>query len=224
MNRLLGKLTYANVISTLCLVLLVGGSTAFAASQLGKESVGSNQLKKEAVTPAKLSKNAKKTLTGPQGPTGATGARGADGPQGPQGLQGIPGVTNQEPLVIDAKGGPLTVSTTEAKEIPLTGTVNWSSGTAIGLLLAEPNGHLVSTAGECQFRVEIRDHGKTIASTFFGSKSTTGESLSYSAYSTLGFDGLNNNQEITAFVSQSSAECTTGTELESIRIVAVPLG
>jgi hypothetical protein len=29
MNRIRGKLTYANVISTLCLVLLIGGGTAY---------------------------------------------------------------------------------------------------------------------------------------------------------------------------------------------------
>ena len=88
MHRVRGKLTYSNVISTLCLVLLLGGGTAYAASHLGKESVGTRQLKKEAVTPAKLSKKAKVTLTGPAGPTGARGADGQPGPQGPQGAQG----------------------------------------------------------------------------------------------------------------------------------------
>ncbi|HTR74661.1 MAG TPA: hypothetical protein VMH33_05315 [Solirubrobacterales bacterium] len=58
MRRLRGKLTYSNVISTVCLFLLIGGGTAFAASQLGKNSVGSKQLKKNAVTAAKIKKNA----------------------------------------------------------------------------------------------------------------------------------------------------------------------
>jgi hypothetical protein len=85
MNRLRSKLTYANVISTFCLVLLLGGGTAWAASQLGKESVGTKQLKKEAVTPAKLSKASKAALTGPAGP------RGNVGPQGTPGTKGDPG-------------------------------------------------------------------------------------------------------------------------------------
>lgn len=88
MNSLRAKLTYSNVISTLCLVLLFGGGTAFAATQLGKESVGARQLKKEAVTPAKLSKASKATLTGPPGPTGAPGAAGAQGPKGDTGVKG----------------------------------------------------------------------------------------------------------------------------------------
>ena len=37
MKKLRGKLTYANVVSTLCLFLLVGGASAFAAGQLAKE-------------------------------------------------------------------------------------------------------------------------------------------------------------------------------------------
>jgi hypothetical protein len=85
MNRVREKLTYSNVISTLCLFLLLGGGTAFAASQLEKESVGTNQLKKGAVTPSKLSKASKETLTGRRGATGA------QGPQGPQGAPAVPG-------------------------------------------------------------------------------------------------------------------------------------
>lgn len=58
MNRLRSKLTYSNVISTLCLFLLLGGGTAFAANQLAKKSVGTKQLKNNAVTAAKIKKNA----------------------------------------------------------------------------------------------------------------------------------------------------------------------
>lgn len=86
MHRIRSKLTYSNVISTLCLVLLVGGGTAYAASQaLPTNSVGAKQLKKEAVTPAKLSKAAKSTLTGPKGATGAQGIQGVQGKPGEPG-------------------------------------------------------------------------------------------------------------------------------------------
>jgi hypothetical protein len=92
MKRLSGKLSYANVISTLCLVLLVGGGTAYAATEmLPKNSVGTKQLAKEAVTPAKLSKASKATLKGPAGAQGATGATGATGAQGPKGDTGLTG-------------------------------------------------------------------------------------------------------------------------------------
>ena len=47
------RLTYSNVVSTLCLFLLLGGGAAYAASHLGKNSVGSKQLKKNAVITTK---------------------------------------------------------------------------------------------------------------------------------------------------------------------------
>ncbi len=52
------RLTYSNVVSTLCLILLIGGGAAYAASHLGKNSVGSKQLRKNAVTTAKIKNNA----------------------------------------------------------------------------------------------------------------------------------------------------------------------
>lgn len=54
MKRLDSRLTYANVVATICLFLLVGGGAAFAASKLAKNSVGNKQLKKNAVTTAKI--------------------------------------------------------------------------------------------------------------------------------------------------------------------------
>jgi hypothetical protein len=55
---MLPKLTYANVVATLALFIAIGGASAFAASQIGKNSVGSKQLKKNSVTTAKIKKEA----------------------------------------------------------------------------------------------------------------------------------------------------------------------
>jgi hypothetical protein len=91
MHRLRPKLSYSNVISTLCLFLLLGGGTAYAASELGRESVGTRELAKGAVTPSKLSRKSKAALTGPTGPRGATGAKGDQGERGPIGDTGAAG-------------------------------------------------------------------------------------------------------------------------------------
>jgi hypothetical protein len=60
-EKLRGRFTYANVVATLALVIAVGGASAFAATKLAKNSVGTKQIKKNAVTSAKV-KN--QTLTG----------------------------------------------------------------------------------------------------------------------------------------------------------------
>lgn len=88
------RLTYANVMSSIAVFLVVAGGTAFAATQLGKESVGTKQLKKEAVSLAKINaaaKNSLKGATGPTGPRGAEGPKGATGAQGPKGEKGDTG-------------------------------------------------------------------------------------------------------------------------------------
>ncbi|MET0305440.1 MAG: hypothetical protein ABW196_04325 [Solirubrobacterales bacterium] len=93
MKQIRKRLTYANVMSSLAVFLILGGATAFAA--LGKNSVGPQQLKKNAVTAAKIKKDAvtaAKIKNGsllstdfkvgqlPAGPKGDTGAKGDVGP------------------------------------------------------------------------------------------------------------------------------------------------
>ncbi len=58
MRRLRGKLTYSNVMVTILAFLVLSGGAAYAASHLGKKTVGAKQLKPNAVTTAKIKKNA----------------------------------------------------------------------------------------------------------------------------------------------------------------------
>lgn len=58
MGRIRERLTYANVMSTIAVFLVLGGASAFAAAQLGKNSVGPRQLKKNAVTAGKIKRAA----------------------------------------------------------------------------------------------------------------------------------------------------------------------
>ena len=74
----------ATVISLMALFIALGG-TGYAAIKLPANSVGTKQLKKNAVTLQKIKPSARKALRGRQGdpgPRGAQGARGAAGPQG----------------------------------------------------------------------------------------------------------------------------------------------
>jgi Collagen triple helix repeat (20 copies) len=85
--------TYSNVVATLALFFALAGG-AWAATQLPKESVGTTQLKNGAVTPGKLSAQAKKGMTGAKGeagPQGALGPRGTEGQRGENGAEGATG-------------------------------------------------------------------------------------------------------------------------------------
>jgi hypothetical protein len=129
------KLTYANVMATVAVFLVLAGGTAFAASQmLPKNSVGARQLRKGAVTLAKLAPKARATLTGPRGATGARGPQGQTGPIGSQGAKGDRGEIG--PV------GPSTVFAGFRDEGPALAT----SGTTVGELTGMPPGAYVIQA------------------------------------------------------------------------------
>ncbi len=62
MKTIRSKLTYANVMATIAVFIAIGGS-AYAATQLKKNSVGTKQIKNQAVTAAKIKNGA---ITGAQ--------------------------------------------------------------------------------------------------------------------------------------------------------------
>jgi hypothetical protein len=83
LSKLKRHLTYANVMVTLLAFVVLGGG-AYAASKIPKNSVGSKQLKKHAVTPSKIASATIKRFKGQKGDTGPQGPAGAAGPRGPE--------------------------------------------------------------------------------------------------------------------------------------------
>lgn len=102
------RLTYANVTSSLALFLVLAGGSAFAATHLGKGSVGTKQLRKEAVTLAKIAAAAKAQLKGATGPQGQRGERGEKGERGARGEKGDRGATGEPGPSTGPAGGALT--------------------------------------------------------------------------------------------------------------------
>jgi hypothetical protein len=94
MGRVRSRLTYANVMATVAVFIALGGAS-YAAIKLPRNSVGARQLKKGAVTPAKLGKATRKALVGPRGATGPQGLPGPKGDTGTTGPQG-PGAISLE--------------------------------------------------------------------------------------------------------------------------------
>jgi hypothetical protein len=105
--RLTRRLKASPALVVACIALLVSltGTSVAAVSQLAKNSVGTPQLKTNAVTSAKVKNGSllrvdfkagqiprgPQGARGPAGPAGATGATGAPGPAGPVGVQGPAG-------------------------------------------------------------------------------------------------------------------------------------
>lgn len=113
--RLLPRLTYANVVSTLALFLALGG-VAYATNSLPGQSVGPRQLKEGAVRTGKIANRAVtrvkirrgairyahlnrqlvRRLSGQRGPEGPQGPRGAIGPAGAAGAAGRDGADGRD--------------------------------------------------------------------------------------------------------------------------------
>jgi hypothetical protein len=95
MSRLLGhRPSPAMVVAMLALFVALAG-TSYAAIKLPANSVGTKQIKANAVVSSKIkngSLSVKDFAVG-QIPAGPTGPQGAQGPQGPQGPPGLPAVT-----------------------------------------------------------------------------------------------------------------------------------
>ncbi|HNN19400.1 MAG TPA: collagen-like protein, partial [Solirubrobacterales bacterium] len=95
LKELWGKPGFANVVALVALFIALGG-VSYAAVQIPKNSVGTKQLKKNAVNSAKvrnrslLAADFKKGQL-PRGATGAAGVTGSTGATGPAGTTGLTG-------------------------------------------------------------------------------------------------------------------------------------
>jgi hypothetical protein len=123
MRAIRQRLTYANVIATLSLFLVLGGG-AYAATRLPKNSVGTNQLKNGAVTAGKIAKKTRQQLQGARGPAGAQGPPGKTGTKGSTGAKGSTGTAGVKGVAGADGTGPVTeIATKPATPIAFTSAV-----------------------------------------------------------------------------------------------------
>jgi len=124
-SRIRSRLTYANVMATVAVFITLGGG-AYAAVKLPRNSVGTGQLKRNAVDSSKvrdaslLARDFKRgQLTpGPRGLQGLKGDAGAAGPAGPQGATGSRGPGTQSfDGQFDNDGVAHTVSTVDGLQL-----------------------------------------------------------------------------------------------------------
>jgi len=235
MEKLRGKLTYANVISTIALFFVLAGGTAFAANEalLGTDSVGTKQLKKEAVTPAKLSTASKAALTGPQGATGAAGPEGPKGDRGetgPVGPQGLPGTAGSEPFKIDASSGEVNPAN---GPIPLNGKITWTTDAGeAGFLIGavRVTGALTQAGAQenpynaCHVNVLVFDNGTRVIETQLRFVETSfAEQKAKLTPIVIAFNEPGPHT-VTATATGESNLCQAGTKIDDLRLAVQPLG
>jgi hypothetical protein len=130
------RLTYANVMSSIAVFLILGGATAFAAKK-----IGSNQLKANSVTTAKLKKNA---VTSKKIKNKAViNAKLADG------AVNFAKIAPGTDVIATASGGPVAANNATPVTIPLTGTATFTpQAGVVDLLSIEVKGSLTRTGVE----------------------------------------------------------------------------
>ena len=109
-RRLARKLTYANVVATLALMIAISGGTALAASrlitgsQIARGTISGRNIEKRTLTSTLFKRGTLRR--GARGATGAAGATGAPGPAGPAGSAAAYGTletnSNGNPVFIGA--------------------------------------------------------------------------------------------------------------------------
>jgi hypothetical protein len=195
-TRVRPRLTYANVIASVALFVALGGGS-YAALQVPRASVGTKQLKRNAVTSPKVNDgslllsdfNASQLsqLRGPagvrgtEGPRGATGPEGLQGPRGatgPEGLQGPRGATGPE-------GPPAPRFSAEVREVQGEMTIVAQTGgigfdnPSTGVFLLNLNRNL-DNIGECvavATAVGNENLDLRVSTTFFEPLGTTNDTI-----------------------------------------------
>jgi hypothetical protein len=99
----------ALVVASLALLVALTGTSVAAVSQIPRNSVGTPQLKSNAVVSAKVKNRSLLAIDFkagqlPAGPAGPTGPAGAAGPAGPAGPAGSAGTVTRLTAVVNASG------------------------------------------------------------------------------------------------------------------------
>jgi hypothetical protein len=210
MRNLRSRLTYANVVATLALVLALGGGTVYAAIKLGKNDVKSKNIAKNAVKTSDLANNAVKSPKIKDGTIGA-GDLAA-------------GVI-QADVTASSTGGPQGgINTNTTTPLPLTGTTTFTPGAGeVAAVAAEAEFTLaaVNAMNACSPAVRLFVNGQPTRVFVSPEESVT----STTPVSAVGRDAdgpfglLDPGTPVTVTAAlQGRAECTANSQLDRVEV------
>ena len=130
MDRFRRHLSYSNVVASLALFVALGG-VSYAAVTLPAGSVGSKQIKRSAVTSAKVKDHSLTARDFRRGqlPAAARGPEGPPGPKGETGPQGLPGADGSSSAPAD---GSVSTSALAPGAVTLSKLATVNTGTVSG--------------------------------------------------------------------------------------------
>lgn len=237
MKRIRSRLTYANVMSSIAVFLVVAGGSAFAANQLAKNSVGTKQIKKNAVTKAKLKARAVKSgkiavgaVRGNQVADHSLGSTqiaprsiqpGSLADQSLSSAQIKPGSIKPEslevPLALLASfgGGSAAVPSGEAVAYPLNNATWTQEPEQITVLFGGVQATLAAKPGEfCEAFVEVLQDGQQLG----GGGVQTNSETPIALESTVGANpqvGFSTKTHTLTAQIRSNGRCTAGSQIDS---------
>jgi hypothetical protein len=207
------RLTYANVVATLALVLAVGGGTVYAALHLGKNSVKSKNIAKGAVQTPDLGTDA---VTGPKVKDGAIAAEDIQDGVIPQLEADVTGSAAAGP-----QGG---INTATTSPLPLSGTTTFTPNAGeVSAVAAEAQFTIATTnaANQCSPAVFVLLNGqptRVFVNPESGENSTT--LVQASGHDADGPFGLLNPGTPLTVTAQlrGDADCTAGSQLNKVEV------
>jgi hypothetical protein len=231
----LGRPSHTTVVAYLSLFLVTSGGVAYAAGHLGKNSVGTKQLKKNSVTKAKIKKNAVTTAkirknavtTAKIRKNAVTTAKirdgAVDGAKIAAGSVGFADLAEGSMLVADATGGPLPATSPGGSTVNLGGRTSFTGQAGRQyLLLATAEAHLADAKNGdfCGVEIDISDNGQSEIEVFVGSDGSTTTTRSVDTDDG-GLVPAGGTQNLTATATTSSPACGAGSQVDTVHVSVV---
>ncbi len=227
------RLTYANVVSTLCLFLALGGGAAFAASKVRSKDIARNAVKSVNLAPGavKAPDVFKRAITSGKLALGAVRSNQiADGAVGSKqiGASAIGPSNLQFPVFYAASpsGGSAPV-TSGPDPYPITGGT-WTQqpgeidvifGAAAATLAYDESG-----AGSCRVFLEVSLNGQQIGGGEVSTESTTPQRVEQSVGAQPQIDPVAPVKNQMTVKSASNGACTQGSTIDSARFRVLAFG
>jgi hypothetical protein len=216
--KLRSRLSYANVVATVALFLVLSGGTVYAAVQLGKDDVRSKHIAPGAVQSSELDEDA------------VTSPKIRDGSVKPDDLSGAifdgVGVDVAGSASAGAQGG---VNTATDTPLPLNGKTSFSVAPGeVGALAAEARWTIASTSAAefCNPSVVLAVNGERtrvfVDPTIEGNNTTLESSFGRDADGPFGVINPGEPLKVTAFL-HGDADCTADSQLDRfvVRLVKI---